>query len=404
MTKFLVFFGTVFLVRVLSKQSYGVLGFIENIYSYIFIFAGMGLNNAVLRYVLLSKDTSEEYGHYRYAFRKGNIFNLAVIFVVVVVGFLYPYPTEFSSARYLLPAIALALPFQYLVDLNLYTFRAKLANRIYAISIFLFSVILIGSKYFFALHWDLPGVIIAKVSISAFFGIFLSLFTYRRYFRGHEPYILNKEERKAEDIYSVQYMITNGIWVIFMLNDIFLLGALGSDAAAIADYKVAYVLPGNLSILSGAIGMFVAPYFVKNENNKAWVRKNYWLTMAVTCTIIGAAILVLFIFSSQLISLLFGEAYSNIDSIMRLLLISSFANSAVRVTTANLLAAMGQIRYNMVISISGIVLQILMNLFMIPAYGSVGVAITNIIVYTLMAAALLIIFTQKYKPSKPLQD
>lgn len=399
-TKFLVFFGTIFLVRVLTKQSYGVLGYIENIYSYVYIFAGMGLNNAVLRFILLSKNNTEEFGHYRYAIKKGSAFNLIIITLFCVVGYFYPYPPEFESAKILLPAIAIALPFQYLVDLNLYTYRSKIANRYFAVATFLFSGILIAAKYFSAVQWDLSGVIFAKIFVSAIFGILLSIVTYRKYFKDCKPYTLSGFEKKAVDRYSIQYMITNGVWAIFMLNDILLLGLLGSDASVIADYKVAYFLPGNLSILSGAIGMFVAPYFVKNENDNSWVRKNYFKTLLMTCLLIGFSIIILFVFSKQLIVLLFGSEYSNINNVMRLLLIASFANSGVRVSTANILASMGQIKYNMIISFSGIALQIVMNLLMIPRFGSVGVAITSITVYTLMAFALLIIFINKYRNDK----
>jgi O-antigen/teichoic acid export membrane protein len=299
-----------------------------------------------------------------------------------------------------LPAIAIALPFQYLVDMNLYTYRSKLANRNFAIATFLYSGILIAAKYFSAVQWDLNGVISAKIIVSAIFGIVLSVVTYRKFFGESKPYLLSKIEKKAVDKYSIQYMITNGIWAIFMLNDILLLGIFGSDASVIADYKVAYFLPGNLSILSGAIGMFVAPYFVKNETDNNWVRRNYFKTLILTSIMIGGSVLILFLFSNQLIVLLFGNVYSNINNVMRLLLIASFANSGIRVTTANILASMGQIKYNMIISFSGIILQVVMNIFMIPRYGINGVAITSITVYTIMAALLLIIFVNKYKYKK----
>ncbi len=400
LTKFIVFFGTIFLVRVLSKESFGVLGYIENIYSYVYIFAGMGLANAVLRFVLLSKNTSEELGYYTYSYKKGNIFNVILIVIIIVGSFIYPFPPEFASSRILLPLILLSLPLQYIIDLNLFTFRAKLANRSYAVATFFFCTVLIASRYFSGVLWDINGVISAKIIVSAIFGIILTIFVYRKYFMGSTPFPLENPVRKAVDKYSIQFMITNGVWAIFMLNDIMLLSQFGSNSSIIADYKVAYVLPGNLIILSSAIGMFVAPYFVKNENNFKWVRKNYFLTLFSTCVLIGAAVLVLFVFSKPIISLLYGTEYLNTDGLMKLLLISSFVNSGIRSTTANILAAMGQIRYNMIISFSGVAIQIVMNIFMIPIYGSIGVAITSIVVYSLMSLALTIVFLRKYKQAK----
>ena len=47
-------------------------------------------------------------------------------------------------------------------------------------------------------------------------------------------------------------MITNGIWSLFMLMDIFLLGKLVNDPIIIADYKIAYAWPANISIVCSA--------------------------------------------------------------------------------------------------------------------------------------------------------
>ena len=61
----------------------------------------------------------------------------------------------------------------------------------------------------------------------------------------------------------------------FMLNDTFLLGRFLNNPVLIADYKVAYALPGSVALISNAIGIFVAPYFVKNESDKEWVKINF---------------------------------------------------------------------------------------------------------------------------------
>ena len=59
-------------------------------------------------------------------------------------------------------------------------------------------------------------------------------------------------------------MITNGLWSAFMLNDTFLIGRYCSPEV-LAEYKVAYTIPGSVSLLSTSIGIFIAPYFVRNE-------------------------------------------------------------------------------------------------------------------------------------------
>jgi O-antigen/teichoic acid export membrane protein len=158
LSKFVAFFGSIFLVRALSKTSYGLLGYIENIYGYIYIFAGMGLGNALLRYVILGKTRREKFTYYRYAITRGTAFNVIFVLIVAVCSLFYPHPDEFQSAKWLLLIILLAMPFQFLMDSNALTYRAMLANKRYAITAFITSTALIISRYIGAVFFDLNGV------------------------------------------------------------------------------------------------------------------------------------------------------------------------------------------------------------------------------------------------------
>ena len=62
MTKLVSMFGSIFLVRILTKEEYGVLGYLENIYGYVLVLAGMGMANVVLRYVVLGNSPEKKYG------------------------------------------------------------------------------------------------------------------------------------------------------------------------------------------------------------------------------------------------------------------------------------------------------------------------------------------------------
>jgi O-antigen/teichoic acid export membrane protein len=261
----------------------------------------------------------------------------------------------------------------------------------------IFSVVLISGKYLGAVTGGVQGVLFAKILICAIFSILLIRMACRIFFRDQKAAPLERSTKKIVDRYAVQYMITNGIWAIFMLNDIMLLSIFHHDPAVVADYKVAYFLPGNLSIISGAVGMFVAPYFVKNESDPKWIMRNYRKTLLVSAGLIALAIVVLSVFAKPIVALFFGDQYLNTVPLLRLLLIASFANSGIRLATANILAAMGQIRYNMIVSIVGVILQIGMNLLIIPVLGVIGVAITSITVYIFMAISLVIVFVSKYR-------
>ena len=91
------------------------------------------------------------------------------------------------------------------------------------------------------------------------------------------------------------------------------MGRLGGSPEILADYKVAYTIPGSISLLSTAIGIFVAPYFVKNEKDKGWIRKNFARTYLISAGLVGSMCLFIAIFSKPLILLLYGKQYLNIS-------------------------------------------------------------------------------------------
>lgn len=397
LTNFINFFGSIFLVRVVSKNTYGLIGYIENLYSYFFIFAGMGLGQALLRYVVLEKSIEGKYGYYKYALEKGTIFNLLFLLFSIVVCVYYPHSEEFETTRWLLVIAMIALPFQYLKDNSIYTYRAMFDNKRFAFTALLISVAIIVSRLVGAIIWDVDGVIYSKVVVNLFFAILLLIITKTIYFKDTLPIPPLKEEKKSVDIYAIQYMISNALWKIFILNDVFLLGLLSGDPSIVADYKVAYVLPATLLIINSALGMFIGPYFVRHESDHRWVRKNYKKTFLITAGLIGIAVLVLYVFAKPFITIMFGEQYSNVVSVMRLLLIATFINGGLRYMTAHLLSSMGEVKYNMIISAIGVVLQIGINIITIPKYGAIGAAYTSIGVYTFMAFSLFIIFSRKYK-------
>ena len=93
---------------------------------------------------------------------------------------------------------------------------------------------------------------------------------------------------------------------------------------------------------------------------------------------------------------MYGEQYLNVVLLMRVLLLAAFINSGLRYTTANLLAAMGEIKYNMIISGVGIISQLLLDILLIPKMGAMAVAVSNCIVYFIMSVFLFVVFWNKY--------
>lgn len=395
-TKFVGFFGSVFVVRILNKTDYGMVAYVENIYSYAYLLAGLGMSNAMLRFLVISKDDAERHAYHQYIMKRSVAVNMAIVGAVLCINAFVQYPSEFSSAKRLLPILILLLPFQDIVNDELFAMRGFFKNKLYAYSSVIVTGALILGRVGGALFAGVDGVIWSRVILNALFAVIGLFMIHFLIFKDVKPSNLSYGKKKEIINYSVQYMVTNGLWVAFMLNDTLILSLLKGDPQILAEYKVAYVLPGNVSIFATAIGVFTAPYFTKHENNRKWIKDNFKTIFLITAFIVGAVVAFLFFAAKPLILLMYGNEYVNTVTLMRILLLAAFLNSGIRYTSANILAAMGKIKYNMAVSAIGMVILIILDFVLTPKFGYYGVAAANCFVYLIMGISLFIIFQRNY--------
>lgn len=395
LSKIAAFLGSIVVVRILSKSDYGILASLENIYTYAYVLAGYGLNNALLRYMVLEGSDRKREGIFLYVIKSGTAFNIALILVAWLVGHcVLPQGTDSFSG--LLSVMLLALPLQFVYDSSLNALRSLFKNRLYAAFAFAGVLLIWLLKVIGAQSFGLDGAVFSWLITYFVLGLCSLIVVKKVSFKQRNYERVGSGLAKEMRTYSVQYMITNGLWALFFQNDLLMIGSLTGDPSAVANYKVAYSIPAAMSIFSSSIGVFVAPYFVRHEKEPSWVRDKYWKILSCSVILIGSASLALYLFSEPLISFMYGTKYADAAGLLRLLLISGFANNAVRFTTANLMAAMGQIKANLIISAAGMSLQLLLNSILIPVYHSYGAAYSSITVYSLMAAAIMICFVRKY--------
>lgn len=396
LTKCISFFGSIVLVRALSKSDYGVLSYLENIYGYIWIFAGLGLSNAILRFVVLKDEKEYKRRYFEYAVKTALLFNVLLILLAALLNTFYPHRSEYQNYSWLFYILLLSLPFQYVTDNVLGHERAMFDNRRYVVFSVTLTFAVIASKIVFGKVYGICGAVFSQAAVYILLAVLFYVSTCRTHYGAVSfPHRGVLENEKEVNVYSFQYMITNGLWALFMLNDTFILGRF-YGAEMIAEYRVAYTIPGSVALISSSIGIFVAPYFVRNEKNREWVRDRFKKTYLLSAVFVAVVCGIIALLAQPVVRILYGVQYLSVVPVMRILLLAAFFNCGLRYTTANILAAMGQVKYNMIISAIGMVLQIIINIIIVPHYASVGIAVTSCIVYLFMAVSLMIVFYRKY--------
>ena len=400
LTKCISFFGSIVLVRALSKSDYGVLSYLENIYGYIWIFAGLGLSNAILRFVVLKDEKEYKRRYFEYAVKTALLFNVLLILLAALLNTFYPHRSEYQNYSWLFYILLLSLPFQYVTDNVLGHERAMFDNRRYVAFSVTLTFAVIASKILFGKVYGIYGAVFSQAVVYILLAVLFYASTCRKHYGTVSfPRRGTLENEREVNVYSLQYMITNGLWALFMLNDTFILGRF-YGAEMIAEYRVAYTIPGSVALISSSIGIFVAPYFVRNEQNREWVRDRFKKTYLLSAAFVAAVCGLIALLAQPVVRILYGNQYLTVVPVMRILLLAAFFNCGLRYTTANILAAMGQVKYNMIISAVGMVLQIVINLIIVPRYASMGIAVTSCFVYLFMAVSLMIVFYRKYLSNK----
>lgn len=398
-TKFVSFFGSIFLVRILSKQDYGVLSYYENFLSYFIILAGFGLAVGIQRYIILADTIEEKKTCYINALQIGNVWNIGLIVIALTFFLFYPHPDAFKDCFSIALMLTLCIPAIYILNASLSTLRAMFEYKGYAVMAFISSFFLIVMRIIGAAINGIAGTVLFRLLCEIICACICLLYVYFKFFNNVSAGVLKKTFVKERNIYSIQMMFTNGLWAIFMLNDLFLLGQLIGNEVLIADYKVAYVIPANLSILTAAVGIFVSPYFTKKEkeNDWNWIGKKCKLVLTATIVTMGVCSLLCFAMAKPLIVLMYGEQYISAVPIMRLLLVASFLNNGIRATIANIFSSIGFQKINLIVAVIGMAIQIILDIILIPLYGGFGVACSSAIVYLIMSTVLIVIFLRMIK-------
>ena len=398
-TKFVTFFGSIFVSRILTKVNMGLLTYMENWIGYAIIFSGFGMANVMLRYGVLSKSREEHYGIFLFVIKRSIIIDVFLIIIFITVISIFPHKDAYEIAVNLLPIFILYVPFQDLINDVQMNERASFNNRRFAIISITSATLVVIARVVGAWIDALTGVIVGIVITQLFIAILLLYSTKSHYFSNIKALMPDEKTKKSATSYGFQYMITNGLWSLFMLMDIFLLANLLGSPSVVADYKIASAFPVNMARFSGAIGVFVTPYFVQNEENDKWIVTNYIKTLFGTVAILLPVSIGLIILTKPLIWI-FGTQYYNTIPLMRVITLAYFIENVFRFPIANILAAIGMVRVNMIISICGFVIKLILNIIFIPLYGVYALPINSIIVQILMGIALFVVFNKRYRVLK----
>lgn len=366
--KVLAFCNSIFIVRVLSKNDFGLYSYSQNLLSLFLIVSGLGINSGLLQYGSKAKSLEEKDMIFKYSLKRGcivNIFLMILIIVYTKIGFF-----KIEEGRSILLLMSGIPIFSIIIELLIFNYRIRLKNRemaFFSVGNTFFTIVFM---IFFGYLWGIKGIILGR-----YMGMVLIIFLVIKELKLKELKILFPLKLKKEiNHFSFMSMVNSSIILFIHTVDLFIIGTFIGDRNIIATYKVANTIPFALEFIPSSVMTYLYPYFVRNNTNRDWLNNKYKQVIIGLTIFNFCLVILLIIFSKNIIFSIFGNKYSEAINIFKILCIGYFFTGSFRVVGANLLFIMNKIKFNMYSSIIACIMNILLNIIFIPKYGSIGAA------------------------------
>lgn len=375
------FLGSIVIIRLLPESEYGILSIVMSVCAIFLPFSGFGSNQILLRYGSISEKENKQ-NLSSYLFFKG-IFN-EIILIVIFVGISLFYTPKYENIIIIFLFFGIRLMGFYLSNHIQTYYRISGKNDIFAkvsnaITIGGF-ILLLVLTYLFKFY----GYLLAIALIP-----YLSLFWLKKeMFSAKRIVYDNKKEIWRFGIFTAATSVISE--TLFSL-DVMLLGFLMNENA-VANYKVAILLPSNITVLAISFMQSDYPLLSKNYQNKNFLIsyiKNYYKIFIPICILI---LVFFYTFKDLLLKLFFGTNYSDNSNLMMILLLGFTFAMLSRNLFGNLLPAVGKIEVNTWVSILSLIILCVTAYFLVNTFGILGMGISLSLVLIWEGLAYLIFF------------
>ena len=364
--KICAFAGSLFIIKLLPENEFGMISIVASVFAIFLPFSGFGSQQSLLRYGALQENDVDKKQLSAFLLKEGFYKQLILTFVFLVVGFIYI--EKYGDILVFFSFFALRfIGFYFLNHLQseerIFGNNIRFAQLTNTVNIagLLFLLLL---TYFFGFRGYLFAIA---------FTPFVALIFFRR--ENFESLKVPSTKFKTKEMrnYGLFSAGTALLSDTLFSADVLLLSFL-MNAVAVANYKVAILIPANITFLALTFMQSDFPVLTKNYRNKSFLQNyiaNYYkIFIPVTTGILMFG----FIFRREILHLFFSEKYGDNSAIFFILLTGFCLNMLFRNLYGNLLSAVGLMKTNTVISLFTLLLLVIFSFLLVGKYGVMGMA------------------------------
>lgn len=377
------FLSSIVLVRLVSKEQYGVFTVSWNIYSIAMLASGLGAMYSMLQMASENnRDAIKKTAIYSYSWKYGLMSSFIICGIIILLGLFFPFSVK--GANKLMLIMGMLPVFQFCVEYQSTYFRTERLNRLFSIS----NIVNVGMVLLFsvigALIFNEKGFIFGRYIAYAILAV-IGWLIWKVPAEFNKSSLQKKDKRDFSHIAWVSMTIA-GISQLLYLIDVLVLGIVVPDETVVASYKVATIVPTALSFIPSALVTYIYPYFAENKDNPDWCIKKYrQLTIIIgSCNFVISS--VLFAFAPFIIRIMYGSEYADALIPFRILSVSYFFSGTFKTIAGNLLVTQRKLKYNTFVAVLSGALNILLDVVLISNMGSVGAAYATLSIVILTSA------------------
>lgn len=396
--KVMVLVGGFVIVRILTKEDYGIYTYVLNIFNMLYLLGDFGISTSVLQHASVHyADEIKKKAYIQYGSQVICLVSVILICLMGGVSFFYPFRTE--ESRRLFRLLILLPIFNNEIQYLRHIMRVELRNKEYAGINVASTAIHYISLICFALIMGLDGAVISVYpEVIIVLIIYIVTIKPRMTYYGYG--FLTKEEKKAFWKYALSIQVNQTLFTLLECIDIYCLGVVGVNVNSIAEYKVSSTIPTALYFVPKSVMFFMVPLMGRKKGDIAWTKATFQKMVAANaavCTLIAIGFAG---FSRFVIRLIYGEQYMESITCYLILLVGFVVYAVLQSPASSVLSVQEKVNIVMFASIAGAVVNILLNICLIHAIGSAGAAVATVLSHMFVGCILtiyLIFFLKKEK-------
>lgn len=385
------FLGSLFIIRILPESEFGTISIVASVFFIFMSFNGFGSNQSLLRYGSIIQEDSEKKELSKYLLRQGFIHQLLISAVFLLISIFYI--NKYEDVLFIFVLFTVRLIGYYFLNHIQAEFRVLGNNKSFAQVSNVVNiggvVLLLLLSYFFGLG----GYLIA-IAVTPFFCLLW-------YKKNHFSAIIDTINFTKKEIWSfgLHASVTALLSDALFSADVLLLSFLMNETA-VANYKVALLIPFNITFLASTFMQSDYTVLAKNSKDKSFLKNyigNYYkLFIPISCLIVVIGLL----FKTEILFFVFSEKYSGNQSVFIIFLVTFSFNMLLRNLYGNLLSAVGMMKMNTVISFLNLLMLLSFAFIFVKRFGIEGMAISVALSLTISGFLLIFSFYLYWKDLK----